>query len=429
MSEMRPLLRLPGLLAYFVVSQCARVGFAALVPGLLLVAANRRSHGYGLAGIAVSALAVGNLISGPWKAKLIDRHGMRRPLVLMAIGSGISIAALLVAIEHGGGWYDPLLVLGAFGLGLCRPALGTYSRLLWARSLDPEKDGGVLLKQAMAVESTLSGSAIVLGPLLLSGLVYAGGATVAFTAVAVLVMASTATLSGLRAVKELKPSEEPATSFPLRQLLEDWETLLGSAALYGALAGVPLVVVAKADTLTSSLLISALAGGALVAAVVASHPALKTRALIVVGPLVATAMVGLMLADTVPLVVAVAGFGAGCGLVEIALSMRGLAPSQQAVLLSWRTNAGALGQAAGAAAVGLCVAHDPRLGLVIVAALVLLSGAAGGGLASLRRSDEVAEADAAELERRGRNERPDAGKVGHDAQLDPGLGVPEQEVT
>jgi MFS family permease len=386
LDSTRTLLRLPGLGPYLAVSQSARIAFAALVPGLLIVVNDRRAGGYGLAGVAVAALAIGSVLSGPVKGRLIDRHGLRIPLALMAAGTTLALAGLLVAMAPGATSRTVLLVGSAFLLGTGRPALGTYSRLLWARTLDPARDGGKLLEQAMAVESTLAGSAILLGPLLLTGLLLVLAPTEAFAAIAVLLALSVALLACLRAVRNVAPSRPRGIRTSPWSALADWHTIVASAALFGALAGAPLVVVARAGDLGASLLISVMAAGAIAAAVPAAMGAIPARMLGIVGPLVALAGVGLMLVDAVPLVVAVAAFGAGCGLIEIAINTRvvSAADNQQAEAMSWRTNAGAVGQAAGAALVGLLVATDVRLSPVAIAALVVASTVFGVGMLRLR---------------------------------------------
>ena len=372
-GSFRGLLRRPAVIAYIVAAQWLRITFGALVPALLLAAADR---GERVAGMTVAALAIGNVVSGPPKGMLVDRLGLRRPLLVLAAASTVSAA--IVAVVLVSNQPTAVLIIAAFLLGCSRSPVGTFSRLLWGRLVADQEQ----LRKALTFESALNGSALVLGPLLLSVLVLiwspipACVAVAGLMAVGAIVLAALPLIGQIGAVAGRRPRERLRPSFVSK-------TFVASAGLFAAISSLPLLFLGDHSASDTATLVALMTAGAVIAAVGATLLRLPARPLVLAGPAIALLMAGALIFEaSLPTWLIVSVFGAGCGIAEIVISVGftiSAPETRQAEALSWQTSAGSIGQAAGAATTGALLPAGAVLG-----ALPLVLGLFGAAIAGVQ---------------------------------------------
>lgn len=148
----------------FVFSSALTGRFAYPLVGLpLLFAVEQATHSYSAAGIAVGAYGAGAGFLAPARARLIDRFGRRRILLLLSIVFAVSLVSLAIVTSSGAPTWLCVTVAGL--LGAFAPPLGPTMRVAWA-SLAPTP---VLLKKALSLDAVLEELLYLAGPAL-SGL-------------------------------------------------------------------------------------------------------------------------------------------------------------------------------------------------------------------------------------------------------------------
>lgn len=141
----------------------AAVGMASkLAPGmtglslLLLVG---RDHSYATAGLAVSCSAIGQGLTAPVRGRLVDRRSPRLVLLGCLTAHLTATAALLVTVHQQAplGW---VLALAA-AMGATVPPAAAMMRSIWHSVTDT-----ATLGTAMALDSAMTGTALITGPVL-----------------------------------------------------------------------------------------------------------------------------------------------------------------------------------------------------------------------------------------------------------------------
>ena len=179
---MRRLRHQPGYLPFVSAATLARVSDEMFSVGVVLLVLDRTGSAE-LAGLAVAAITLPSLLTGPLLGAWLDLTGRRRRLM---VADQILIATMLVVLVlltgNGPDWLVPLVVLGA---GLTYPlSFGGFTSLIPA--IVPDE----LLTPANALETTSFNSALIVGPAL------AGTLAAAFDpAVSLLVEAALALLA------------------------------------------------------------------------------------------------------------------------------------------------------------------------------------------------------------------------------------------
>ncbi|MCD0483979.1 MFS transporter [Streptacidiphilus sp. ASG 303] len=157
------LLRTPGAWAFLVPAFAARLPYAMLTMGVVLLV--HRTHGsYGTAGGVAAAAAVAQALAGPQTGRLADRYGQAAVLVPGVLLHAASTAALTaLALGRAPVW---ALFAAAAPAGATVPQIGAMVRARWVARLD----GGPLLGTAFAFESVTDEFTFVVGPVLATAL-------------------------------------------------------------------------------------------------------------------------------------------------------------------------------------------------------------------------------------------------------------------
>jgi predicted MFS family arabinose efflux permease len=148
----------PGYLPFVSAATLARVSDEMFSVGVVLLVLDRTGSA-GLAGLAVAAITLPSLVSGPLLGAWLDLTGRRRRLmVLDQVLIASMLVVLVLVVGNAPDWTIPLVVLVA---GLTYPlSFGGFTSLIPA--IVPED----LLAPANALETTSFNSALVIGPAL-----------------------------------------------------------------------------------------------------------------------------------------------------------------------------------------------------------------------------------------------------------------------
>jgi MFS family permease len=157
-ESLRRLRAQPGYPRFVGAATLARVSDEMFSVGVVLLVLDRTDSA-SLAGLAVAAITLPSLVSGPLLGAWLDLTGRRRQLM---VADQILIATMLVTLVlvagHGPNWLIPLVVLLA---GLTYPlSFGGFTSFIPV--IVPEE----LLPPANALETTSFNSALVVGPAL-----------------------------------------------------------------------------------------------------------------------------------------------------------------------------------------------------------------------------------------------------------------------
>ncbi len=157
-ESLRRLRAQPGYLPFVSAATLARVSDEMFSVGVVLLVLDRTDNA-GLAGLAVAAITLPSLISGPLLGAWLDLTGRRRRLMVAdQLLITTMLITLVLVVGHGPNWLIPLVVLMA---GLTYPlSFGGFTSFIPA--IVPED----LLAPANALETTSFNSALVIGPAL-----------------------------------------------------------------------------------------------------------------------------------------------------------------------------------------------------------------------------------------------------------------------
>jgi predicted MFS family arabinose efflux permease len=183
-ESLRRLRAQPGYLPFVGAATLARVSDEMFSVGVVLLVLERTDSAE-LAGLAVAAITLPSLLTGPLLGAWLDLTGRRR---LLMVADQIVIASmlltLLAVVGHAPNWVVPLVVLGA---GLTYPlSFGGFTSLI--PTIVPDE----LLTPANALETSSFNSALVIGPALAGTLAAAFGPESSLVVEAVLALVALA---------------------------------------------------------------------------------------------------------------------------------------------------------------------------------------------------------------------------------------------
>ncbi|WP_432543400.1 MFS transporter [Kineococcus sp. SYSU DK002] len=374
------------LTAFFAAAAWGRVGLAA-TPLALLWLVHDRTGSWGPAGLATAGLALAEAVVGPQTARLADRWGQTRVLLLLAAAHGL--AAAVVLGTAGPGTTGVLALAAGFALGASLPQLGAFSAARWSHRLGGSGGsggsggGGPVLARAFGWEALAGSTAFVLGPVLASALAATGRSGAALLGAGALVVSGAGVLAALRG--SAPPAAPPAAR---RSRVGGRPRGARAALAVNALLGVhfgalPLAVAAGHPAAATALFAASSCGGLLAALVLTRRPAPRRAAGVLAGgaalllvpwPVPVLALVLLAVGATLPPVV-----------VAAAVRARETAgPGRLTGTFAWLASASAAGGALGAALAGQGVERaGPAPAFALAAAAlavvpVVLARPAGG---------------------------------------------------
>ncbi len=161
----RAVLRTPGAVRFFAPAMLGRLSFGLLGLALIL-SVTAAADSYAVVGAATAAYGATATALAPARARLIDRHGMPRTLVPMAVLAAAGLLALAWLTWRPGAPAWSLVALPAL-VGSVIPPLGPVTRTLWSRLL-ADRDG--LRQRAYSLDSVVEEAVFLAGPLLLGAL-------------------------------------------------------------------------------------------------------------------------------------------------------------------------------------------------------------------------------------------------------------------
>ncbi|MDH6706309.1 MFS family permease [Kitasatospora sp. MAA19] len=384
------LLRTPGVWTFLAPAFLARLPYAMLSTGILLLV--KETHGsYGTASTVAAVAAVAQALIGPQTGRLADRYGQAAVLVPAVIVHALSVGALIaLALGHAPAWS---LFLAAVPAGASVPQIGAMVRARWIAKFTADGASGsstAKVSTAFAFESVTDEFTFVIGPILTAAI-----ATTISPSTGLIVEAALTVVGGLAfaAQRNTAPARQAhrpgakrasALASPGVRLLAG--TFLGVGAVFG---GLQVSVYAFADSVgqhgAGGTVYGIFAGGSMVAGVlygviawrrVVQQRMIMSYTLLVLGCSTLWAM---------PNLIALTVAGLVCGLAIAPTLISGytlvetlVADGAKTEAFTWLTGAIGLGLAVGSMAAGRLIdGHGPSVGF-----LVPLAGA-GLGLVAL----------------------------------------------
>lgn len=270
-ASYRRVLTLPGAWVFSVSGLAARLPMATVSLGIVLLISTRTGS-YGTASTVAAAFLVANASTGVLLARLIDRLGQSRVL-LVAVGVfSLGLVGMMAAVEAGRPAPWPQVCAAVAGTGL--PPIGSSIRARWSYVVSDKDD----LHTAFAFEAVIDEVVFIVGPALVTTL------AAIVHPLAGLVSVVTATVVGTSVLVTQRRTEPPATHAQRGAKLAPmpWHVLVplvACAVAVGALlGGAEVATVALADKLGSAslsgLMLALWAAGSLVSGIVtgALHP-------------------------------------------------------------------------------------------------------------------------------------------------------------
>ncbi|MFJ9742232.1 MFS transporter [Streptomyces sp. NPDC101166] len=155
----RRLLALPGVRAFTAGSLAARLPMGMFsVSAVLMIAGTRGS--YALAGAVTATGLAAAALTGPWIARLVDRHGQARVAVPATLCAASGSLALVLCVRTGA---PDWTLFAAYAATATTPNTGGMCRARWAHLLGPDQDA---LHTAASFEQAADELCFMLGPVL-----------------------------------------------------------------------------------------------------------------------------------------------------------------------------------------------------------------------------------------------------------------------
>lgn len=216
----RELRTVPGFWHIAVTGMTSKLAPSMVGLGLLLLIS--RHHSFATAGSVVSCAAVGQGVTAPLRGRLVDRYAHRRVLPCCLAGHVTAVALLLVVVRRDG---SPLHLLAlAASMGATAPPTAVMMRSAWHRAA-----GARSLGPAMALDSAMTGGALIIGPAL------AGWLSVSVSPSAPLVAVVVLSAVAVRLMVSLPTAPRPTAPRPTGR-----GDGAGNARTLGPLRGAPL---------------------------------------------------------------------------------------------------------------------------------------------------------------------------------------------
>jgi len=384
----RPLLADPAARRLVAASLTGRLSIGVLdLP--LVVAVERVSGSYAVAGAAVGAHAAGLALSAPLRGRLLDRRGTSAGMPPLVAVNVAALAALPLAA--GAGSAVAMLVLAALA-GASSPSFAAAMRVEWQRLL-AGRDGPPLLERAYAFETSAQVSVFIAGGLVAALGLATVGARGTLLACAVLTAAGGAAFAALARApgtprRAGAPRRSPIAVPGVRTLV------LATALADVGLGAIDVAVIAfadeRGDAAVAGLLLALFAASAAASAIASGARAWRApppRRLVVVLAVLAAAVAALSLAASLAalaVLLAVAGAPSAAQWTTVSVALDAVAPpGAGAEAYNWLSTANATGFALGGLAAGVAVeAGGPATAFLAAASCIALAA----GVVAARRT-------------------------------------------
>ncbi|GGX88140.1 MFS transporter [Streptomyces hiroshimensis] len=354
---------------------------AGMVPLSLLLLIGRE-YSYGVAGLAVSSLAVGEGLTAPLRGRLADRRSPRVVLPVCLAGYLTAGALLLLAVAHGVSAVAICCLTAVVGATV--PPVGIMMRSVWFASA-----GARTLPTAMALDTTLTNAALITGPVLTGWLSLSVSGFAPFAAIAALMAGAVGVLTGFPlAPRPARPGHRaagPLASAPLRRLMAAHGLFVVAITVVDVV--LPLHAQASGAAGYAGLYLGAMSVGSILGSLaLGAAPALLSR-----GPRISVllcafaagagllALAARLSPLTVLLVCPVAGAVVGSAFGTLYTLAGDLAPEGRVTeTMAWLSSLNQAGGAVGAAAgAHVAAAQGGGTALLLVPAVALLAAAIG----------------------------------------------------
>ncbi|GJF19858.1 MFS transporter [Streptomyces sp. HO565] len=153
-------LRVPHARRTFAAALVGRLSYGTVGLALML-SVTRATGSYAVAGTVMALFGATSVILSPYRAGLVDRHGLRRALLPMALLYAALLCLLAAACGYPGTPPAVLAVTAAL-TGACTPPLGPTMRAVWAGLLPDRR----MLQRAYSLDGVAEELLFVSGPLL-----------------------------------------------------------------------------------------------------------------------------------------------------------------------------------------------------------------------------------------------------------------------
>ncbi|MEV4557074.1 MFS transporter [Kitasatospora sp. NPDC049285] len=367
------LLRTPGSLTFLLPALAARLPYAMLGLGIVLLV-RETTGSYGLAGAVAATAAVAQALIGPQTGRLADRYGQAAVLLPSVLVHAVAVAAL-IALALGGApeW---TLFLAAAPAGGSVPQIGAMVRARWVSRLSERP---AVLNTAFAFESVTDEFTFVVGPVLATLVATAVSPAAGLTAEAALTL-----LGGLAFAAQRRTAPAPtgpaapgrrrasALASPGVRLLAG--AFLGLGTVFGALQVSITAATERAGSPgLSGPVYGLFAAGSMIAGVLYGLVAWKRSARQRMLGCYALLVVGCSTLWAMPNLTALAVAGLFCGLAIAPTLITGytlvetlVADGAKTEAFTWLTGAIGLGLAVGSTAAGQLIDHGgPSLGFLV----------------------------------------------------------------
>jgi len=340
---------------------------------------------FAAAGAITAVLGIANVIATPWRARLIDRFGQGRIVLILGLAHGVALLAFAASAT----FPLPALIVLALLAGGSSPPLGATMRAIWSRALP----SGALRTRGFSLDAVSEEVMFTVGPLLAALLTSLWGPTISLMAAAAAVIVGTVAFVasplsrlqrghtsalGVRTTAHRTPLRTPG--FPVIVVV-----LVVPGIILGAVEiAAPAIGSSQNNTLLSGALLALFAGGSAVGGLAFGRLELRSslpRQILVLatGMLLASALVALVGGVVVSLVgfalmgavlapLMIAGYLAADTLVD---------PRARTEASSWINTAVNFGAAIGSGLLGLTADSYSAGGALLVCAI------AGGLLLAL----------------------------------------------
>ncbi|WSK08613.1 MFS transporter [Kitasatospora sp. NBC_01300] len=372
------LLRTPGVWTFLAPAFLARLPYAMLSMGILLLV--KDTHGsYGTASTVAAVAAVAQALIGPQTGRLADRYGQTAVLVPTVVVHAASVGTLIaLALGHAPAWS---LFLAAVPAGASVPQIGAMVRSRWIAKFTADgasASSAAKVGTAFAFESVTDEFTFVIGPILATAVATTVSPSAGLIAEATLTLVGGLAFAAQRRTAPARALPQPgvrrasALASPGVRLLAG--AFLGVGAVFG---GMQVSVNAFADSVgqhgAAGTVYGIFAGGSMVAGVLygviawrrsVQHRMIMSYALLVLGCSTLWAM---------PNLIALATAGLVCGLAIAPTLISGytlvetlVADGAKTEAFTWLTGAIGLGLAVGQMIAGQLIdGHGPSSGFLV----------------------------------------------------------------